>query len=490
MLNIGRSSIIGLFHAAVSATFSSTNGGPELVLRVLRRVSTDLQISNPTIFNYITRDDPEALKHALKRKEVSVFDIRADRGRGVLAVTIMFNKCHLLELLLSEGADLFQPDDAGFEASYAALSAIWVDDRVAPEISKRLKAILPLDRMLESAGLSMLHKAAMGLLHVPMRDYARQPARRAELNAFDIAKNTPLVYAVARGDLAAVEGLLAAGAQPDPEVGRGALNWTALQKACAKGYVDIVRRLVEAGADVHVNTSVNGTALHTICTFAPPLPKRPYGPGDGVPDEVQIGQYLLRHGAEVNCETGEAKSTPLDSAVYKNRWYLVELLLDAGADTSHGDWEGTNAIGNALLANSVETIAVLLRRKADVKTIDNQGYTTLHYVAGYASVQIMKLFTQASQAGGITELIHWIDRPDREGRTPMQLCLSRPDANENLEAAFTCLLDSLARRLMEEQCLEISDTESVDFFDAQEELWNYGSTEPPEFSTPPQTTCI
>lgn len=417
------------------------------------------------------RDDPEALKQALQRREVSVFDIRADRGRGVLAVTIMFNKCHLLELLLNEGADLFQPDDAGFEASYPVLSAIYIDDRVEPAISDRLKAILPLDRMVESAGLSMLHKAAIGMLHVNIRDYALLPSRNAEINAFDIAMNTPLVYAVARGDVAAVKGLLEAGALPDPAVPRGSLNWTPLQKACSKGYVDIVRMLVEAGADVHVNTPVNGTAIHTICTFAPPLSKEAYlyGPGDRVPDEVQIGQYLLRHGANVNAETGEAKSSPLDSAVYKNRWFLVELLLDAGADTAHCDWEGTNAMGNALLANSAETIAVLLRRKADVKSIDNQGYTTLHYVAGYASVQIMNLFTEASQAGGIADLVHWIDRPNTEGKTPMQLCSSRPDINEHLEAAFTRLLNSLARRMMEEQFLETSDTESVDFYDAQEE---------------------
>lgn len=128
------------------------------------------------------------------------------------------------------------------------------------------------------------------------------------LGARPLAAAPPLVEAARAGDLAAVERLLAAGADPDQH-------------------------------DRHRNTALIFAAR------------------DG---HLEMARALIAAGASVNWADGE-KVTPLILAAHKNHPALARLLLDSGADPAPQDKWGRQALDYALRRGAGDPIARLIR---------------------------------------------------------------------------------------------------------------------------------
>ncbi|KAL2817567.1 hypothetical protein BJX63DRAFT_102185 [Aspergillus granulosus] len=88
-------------------------------------------------------------------------------------------------------------------------------------------------------------------------------------------------------------------------------NATALKLASQRGHLNIVRALVDAGADINLN----GWALESAC----------------VSGHLEVVKFLLDRGADVNVPTDDYGSPLLAAAV--NWWpEIIRLLLEQGAD--------------------------------------------------------------------------------------------------------------------------------------------------------------
>lgn len=97
--------------------------------------------------------------------------------------------------------------------------------------------------MIESALLSDVHKIVLGIQHIDIREFLRLGAR--DVNVVDLAGLTPLCYAAARADEAALQALLDAGADPDfPHNETGAKP---LHVACQNANLGVVKQLLRAG---------------------------------------------------------------------------------------------------------------------------------------------------------------------------------------------------------------------------------------------------
>lgn len=167
------------------------------------------------------------------------------------------------------------------------------------------------------------------------------------------SRTVQFLIAVRTGDTARVSELLAvdpalidareefdesAARQYFPLMGR----YTALHRAIKKRYADLVRLLLERGADVNAATSLGETPLHTAALH-------------GRPVEAAL---LLERGANPNARLSNGM-TPLHWAAQRGYSEFVSLLLERSADARSRDKGGRTPLDWARLKGHGETAAIL-----------------------------------------------------------------------------------------------------------------------------------
>jgi len=176
---------------------------------------------------------------------------------------------------------------------------------------------------------------------------------------------------------------------------------TALLFAARDGQMDAVKALVEAGADVNAASGSDNM---------PPMTQAI------VTGHLDVGKYLLEHGANPNIVTTASKVTALwavlDARYAQREWYppptteqektshldLMNELMDRGADvnarlgvrpwyrgfgnSSSPDQEGSTPFWRASLALDIEAMKLLLSRGGDPFIRTKHGSSALQAAAG------------------------------------------------------------------------------------------------------------
>ena len=130
-------------------------------------------------------------------------------------------------------------------------------------------------------------------------------------------------------------------------------GFTALHLAAFFGKTEVARRLVQAGADVHVY-SANDFHVQPLHSAA-------------AGRHVEICRLLIGAGADVNAKQRHG-FTPLHSAAQNGDVELVELLLSAGADPSAVTDDGASPADTAEAAGHVD-VARRLREVVAARSI-------------------------------------------------------------------------------------------------------------------------
>ncbi|KAI5859496.1 hypothetical protein GGS23DRAFT_320106 [Durotheca rogersii] len=188
----------------------------------------------------------------------------------------------------------------------------------------------------------------------------------------------------------------------------------ALTAAAYDGTIDIVRLLLEAGADVN---AAEGWALQTAATEG----------------HYEVVLELLEHGVDVNAivddENFEA-GTALQGACEAGRTHIVSLLLDRGADPNLGGGPDAPPVVAATIRAEEEILEFLVKAKADLDVLGGQGNpsTPLINAAAYMPQSSLQLLLDAGAD---------INLPDGDGDTALIVAASRGD-----KKAVEFLLDS------------------------------------------------
>jgi ankyrin repeat protein len=176
-------------------------------------------------------------------------------------------------------------------------------------------------------------------------------ALSADLTLEDRDGLTPLFHAVQFGDededgLETLDLLLSAGSDVEKKDAGGA---TPLMHAALRGKPEMVKRLLDAGAQIDAKDVVGWTAFHFAARSA------------AGPDALRV---LLERG--VSLEKGknadapdEGGTTPLMVAASYDRAEAADLLLKAGANPAQADRTGRSAYEYALLKNAENARKVL-----------------------------------------------------------------------------------------------------------------------------------
>lgn len=225
-----------------------------------------------------------------------------------------------------------------------------------------------------------------------------------------------LVIAAKDGNLSMAQGLLEKGVSPDVRDSDGvpALMW-----ASEGGHIEIVRLLLDRGADVNAKRTKDGTTIlmetaeegHTdvvnllLDRGAKVNVKRTK---DGITALMEaadkchadIVRLLLDNDAEVNAKTTDDGTTALMEAADEGCVDTVKLLLDKGAKiNAQRTTDGTTALMEAAEAGRTEIVRLLLDKGADVNKkaiIKNVEFTAISFARNHRYWDIVEMLEQAA----------------------------------------------------------------------------------------------
>ena len=264
----------------------------------------------------------------------------------------------------------------------------------------------------------------------------------ADLEAQNVHGSSPLHAAISGNRLEVVQYLLQKGANLESNKNGG----TALMTAALMTRTEIVRVLIKAGADVNARSSINQTALITVC-----------GANLGESERLEIAKILVEANADVSAkddlgknahETAAAnrlfevnkylvgrfmRDLMLYNVTYKAigelktatsstrlaRWQEIKAELAKGANPRFTDSEGVTTLTNLIIALS-PLLATLDEDDATMKTIiarsdlnaqtKDGAYTALHAAVDYENARVVSWLINA---GANVNLV------DAKNRTPL-----------------------------------------------------------------------
>ncbi|KAK0662081.1 putative ankyrin [Cercophora samala] len=177
-------------------------------------------------------------------------------------------------------------------------------------------------------------------------------------------------------------------------------NCTALLGAAGKGNADIVRALLDAGADITARSPKNETALHlaisqanseptvrVLVEFTPDLDAQESSDGQTalhrlmweVIADLNIAKALVRRGANLEIRNTEGY-TVLDYAILMREYEIAKYLVKSKAKINvlGSNWGGPLHI--ACSEGNLDMVKFLVANGADVNMVDRVRGTPLHVV--------------------------------------------------------------------------------------------------------------
>lgn len=216
---------------------------------------------------------------------------------------------------------------------------------------------------------------------------------RADVNLVGVRYHSSLYLASESGNLAIVDELVRAGATVDLD--DNILKYTALMIAAEKGQDVVVEYLIRHGSNInHMNdegfTALTVSArssqtktLYKLVSHGADVNKGnkryaiSYASHHGLADAVDL---LIAKGANVNFRS-LFDNTALHQAVVNDNVRIAAALLRAGAFINAVNIDNSTPIMWAAAAGSIESVKLLISKRADLKVRDNVQHKSAYELA-------------------------------------------------------------------------------------------------------------
>ncbi|KAK6487546.1 hypothetical protein HHUSO_G8755 [Huso huso] len=293
------------------------------------------------------------------------------------------------------------------------------------EVVKKLCTLQNVNcRDIEGRLSTPLHFAA-GYNRVAVVEYLLQHG--ADVHAKDKGGLVPLHNACSYGHYEVAELLVTHGAVVNVA---DLWRFTPLHEAAAKGKYEICKLLLQHGADPIKKNRDGHTPLDLVKD------------GDTDIQDLLRGDAALLDAAKkgclarvkklcspenVNCRDTQGRhSTPLHLAAGYNNLEVAEYLLQHGAEVNSQDKGGLIPLHNAASYGHVDVAALLIKYNACVNATDTWAFTPLHEAAQKGKTQLCALLLAHGADASLT---------NQEGQSPLDLVMT-DDARALLTAAM------------------------------------------------------
>ncbi|RDW85731.1 hypothetical protein BP5796_04056 [Coleophoma crateriformis] len=193
-------------------------------------------------------------------------------------------------------------------------------------------------------------------------------------------------------------------------------RWKPLHLASEDGHINIVKLLVEKGADINAADMNGRTLLYRASENG----------------HIDVVKLLLEKGADVNA-TDKNGWTPLCTASQHRHIDVVKLLLEMGADVNAADENGRTPLYWVSFRGHVNIIKLLLEKEADINTADKRGFTPLHRASQDGKADVVKLLLEKEADVSVADKSRWtpLHRASENGQIDIVKLLLNKGADVN-----------------------------------------------------------
>ena len=154
---------------------------------------------------------------------------------------------------------------------------------------------------------------------------------------------------------------------------------TTLMKAVKSKDVALVKELIRQGINVS-ELDANGDAPLVMAAY------------EGLTEIVRL---LLEAGADVTAVDPGMKATALHAAAYAGRMEAAKLLIEYKVEIDkQGPYNGYTALHDAIWRGHVETARVIIEAGANLTLKNNQGQTPLEFARARSNKELVALLEQ------------------------------------------------------------------------------------------------
>jgi ankyrin repeat protein len=288
-------------------------GDPDIIQLVLSRanVNADALDNNGSTPLHLAASEAEVLSGAqLLLKNGAKIDLQNKKGQTALHLASQRGHLDFMELLLNRGAVVDVPDKDGFTPLHLAISKV---ERRAAELLLKHGANIDLQNNKRQTALHL------ALQHSHPNIIPLLLENGANVDAQDDDNSTPLHQAISRADveLSRVQLLLDRCTKIDLRNNKGQ---TALHLASQHGRLNIMRLLLENGADVDAPDGDGSTPLHQAISDVDPL------------ELEQVVGLLLEHDANINLRNGQGETALYKAVSLPGNPNIMHLMQNHGSD--------------------------------------------------------------------------------------------------------------------------------------------------------------
>lgn len=174
-------------------------------------------------------------------------------------------------------------------------------------------------------------------------------------------------------------------------------GYSPLQIALTMDNQEAMQALMNAGADVNLQDKYGKTVLHYAIKK----------------DDIEMVRLLAQQKNTDFYLTDKEDLTPLQIAYLGGNPFILQTLVNAGADINRKDENGMTLLHYATVKGDKSMMEWLLKEGADPTIKNILGKTPLHYVAEKGNVEMVRLITKQKDIE--------VNLADNEGVTPFHL---------------------------------------------------------------------